>query len=76
VGAGLVILGDLSIQGNIKSVRSLAEPFQVAMDNGARRASLENKRNFLDVSGDIVERVDSIFFSDPMTAAMKGLGVT
>jgi len=35
---GLVILGDLSIQGNIKSVRTLSEPLQVAMDNGARRA--------------------------------------
>lgn len=77
VQAGLVILGDLSIQGNIKSVRSLAEPLQVAMDNGARRAlvPLENKRNFLDVSGDIVERVDPVFFSDPMTAAMKALGM-
>lgn len=78
VVAGLVILGDLSIQGNIKSVRSLAEPLQVAMDNGARRAliPLENKRNFLEVSGDIVERVDPVFFSDPMTAAMKSLGMT
>ena len=76
--AGLVILGDLSIQGNIKPLRSLAEPLQVAMDSGARRAliPLENKRNFLEVSGDIVERVDPIFFSDPMTAAMKGLGMT
>jgi ATP-dependent Lon protease len=76
--AGLVVLGDLSIQGNIKSVRSLSEPLQVAMDNGARRAlvPLENKRNFLDVSGEIVERVDPVFFSDPMTAAMKALGLT
>ncbi len=43
----------------------------------ARRAliPLENKRNFLDVSGDIVERVDPVCFSDPMTAAMKGLGM-
>ena len=75
---GLLILGDLSIQGNIKSVRSLAEPLQVGMDNGARRAliPLENKRNFLEVSGDIVERVDPVFFSDPMTAAMKALGMT
>lgn len=75
---GLVILGDLSIQGNIKSVRTLSEPLQVAMDNGARRAliPLENKRNFLEVSGDIVERVDPVFFSDPMTAAMKALGMT
>lgn len=78
VQAGLVILGDLSIQGNIKAVRSLAEPLQVAMDNGARRAlvPLGNKRNFLDVSGDIVERVDPVFYSDPMTAAMKALGMT
>mgnify|MGYP000260781642 FL=1 len=76
--AGLLILGDLSIQGNIKSLRSLVEPLQVGMDNGARRAlvPLENKRNFLEVSGDIVERVDPIFFSDPMTAAMKALGMT
>jgi ATP-dependent Lon protease len=78
VVAGLLVLGDLSIQGNIKSVRSLAEPLHVGMDNGARRAliPLENKRNFLEVSGDIVERVDPVFFSDPMTAAMKALGMT
>jgi hypothetical protein len=78
VQAGLVIRGDLSIQGNIKAVRSLAEPLQVAMDNGARRAlvPLENKRSFLEVSGEIVERVDPVFFSDPMTAAVKALGMT
>ena len=60
------------------SSRLLAEPLQIAMENGARRAliPLENKRNFLEVSGDIVERVDPIFYSDPMTAAMKCLGMT
>ncbi len=59
-------------------MRPLAEPLQVAMDNGARKAPirLENKRNFLEVSGDIVERVDPVFFSDPMTAAMRALGMT
>jgi ATP-dependent Lon protease len=77
VTAGLVVLGDLSIQGNIKPVTSLQEPLQVAMDNGARRAlvPLENKRSFLEVPGDIVERVDPVFYSDPMTAAMKALGM-
>lgn len=75
---GLLVLGDLSIQGNIKSLQSLAEVFQIGMDNGARRAliPLENKRNFLEISGDIVERVDPVFFSDPMTAAVKALGLT
>jgi len=58
-------------------MRSLAEPLQMAMDNGARRAliPIENKRNFLDVSADIVERVDPIFYSDPVTAALKALGI-
>src|SRR3954469_23584960 len=75
--AGLLVLGDLSIQGNIKAVRSLVEPLQVGMDNGAKRAliPIENKRNFLEVSGDIMERVDPIFYADPMTAAMKSLGL-
>lgn len=75
--AGLLILGDLSIQGNIKPLNSLAEPLQVGMDNGARYAliPIENKRNFLEVSGDIVERVNPIFYGDPLTAAMKGLGI-
>lgn len=74
---GLLILGDMSIQGNIKAATSLAEPLQIGMDNGARRVliPIENKRNFLDVSADIVERVDPIFYGDPMTVALKGLGV-
>ncbi len=76
VQPALLILGDLSIQGNIKAVRSLAEPLQTGMDNGARRALIpvENKRNFLDVSADIIERVDPIFYGDPQTAAIKALG--
>ena len=75
--AALLVTGDLSVQGNIKGLRSLVEPLQVAMDNGARRAliSLENKRNFLEVTGDIIEHVDPIFFGDPKTAAFKALGL-
>jgi ATP-dependent Lon protease len=73
----LLVLGDLSIQGNIKGVRSLVEPLQIGMDNGARRTliPIENKRHFLEVSADIMERVDPIFYGDPLTAAMKALGL-
>jgi ATP-dependent Lon protease len=75
--AGLIVLGDLSIQGNIKAVRSLAEPLQIGMDNGARCAliPLENKRHFLDVTSDVVERVDPIFYGEPFMAARKALGL-
>ena len=73
----LLILGDMSVQGNIKPLRSLTEPLQVAKDNGAKRAliPIENKRTFLEVSADIVEHVDPIFYGDPKTAAMKVLGL-
>ena len=78
VSPALLILGDMSVQGNIKPLRSLTEPLQVAKDNGAKRAliPIENKRNFLDVSADIMEHVDPIFYGDPKTAAMKVLGLT
>lgn len=75
VQSALLILGDMSVQGNIKPLRSLTEPLQVARDNGARRAliPIENKRNFLDVSSEIMEHVDPSFYGDPKTAAGKVL---
>jgi ATP-dependent Lon protease len=75
--AAMLVLGDVSVQGNIKGLRSLVEPLQIAMDNGAKKAliPLENKRSFLEVTGDIVEHVDPIFFGDPKTAAFKALGL-
>ncbi len=74
----LLVLGDLSIQGNIKPVRSLTEPLQVAMDNGGKRAliPIENKRQFLDVNPDVLEQVDPVFFGDMRQAAFKALGLT
>ena len=76
VSPGLLVLGDMSVQGTIKAVRSLVEPLRVAMDNGARRAlvPVENKRSFLEVSADVVERVDPIFYGDPKSAALKVVG--
>jgi ATP-dependent Lon protease len=73
----LVVMGQVTIQGHILGVRSLAEALQAIMDNGAKRVLLptENKRHFLDVSGEVVEKVDPIFYSDPLTAAIKALGL-
>jgi ATP-dependent Lon protease len=73
----LVVLGDVTIQGNLAPVRSLAEALQAVTDNGAKRVLLpvESKRQFLEVSGDVIERVDLVFYSDPLTAAIKALGL-
>ena len=74
---GMLVLGDISIQGNVKAARSLVEPLQLAMDNGARRALIpsENKRHFFNVSSDIVEAIDPIFYGDMRQAAFKALGL-
>jgi len=46
-------------------------------DDGAKKVMIpvQNKRNFLEVSGDIMEQVDPIFYSDPQTAVLKALGL-
>jgi ATP-dependent Lon protease len=77
VAAGTIVLGDLSVQGNIKPVRSLAEPLQVAMDNGCRRALIpvENKQSYMDVSEEVAEQVDPIFYGDPRAAVIKAMGL-
>ena len=67
----------MSVQGNVKAVRSLTEPLQVAMDNGAKRAliPIENKRQFLDVNPEVLEHVDPIFYGGVRQAAFKALGL-
>lgn len=75
---GLLVLGDMSIQGNLKAARSLSEPLQVGMDNGAKRAliPIENKRQFLEVNPEVLEHVDPIFYGDLRQAAFKALGLS
>ena len=74
--SGLVVLGEMTIQGTILPLRSLVEPLQVIVDNGARKVlvPISNKRQVLEVPGDLLERVDPIFYSDPLSAALKAIG--
>jgi ATP-dependent Lon protease len=74
---GLVVLGQMTLQGNIQPLTSLIEPLQVIMDNGGKRVLIPtgNRRQFMEVPGDVLERVDPIFYSEPLQAALKGLGM-
>jgi ATP-dependent Lon protease len=73
--AGTVVLGDLSVQGNIKGVNSVMEPLQVAMENGATRAliPLANKSQVANLPEEVVERLDLVFYGDPDRALSKAL---
>ena len=73
----LVILGEMSIHGALLRVDSLAERLQLAMDNGAKRVLLpsENKRDFADIPSDILDKMQIIFYSDPINAAFRAMGL-
>jgi ATP-dependent Lon protease len=78
VQSSLVVLGEMTIQGNIMPLRTLTEPLQLIMDNGAKRVliPLSNRRQMLEIPPDVLERVDPIFYSDPLAAALKALGMS
>jgi ATP-dependent Lon protease len=78
VQAGLVVLGEMTIHGNILPVRGLMEPLRVIMDNGAKKVLIpvSNKRDFLEVPGEVMEKVDPIFYSEPLQAALKAVGIS
>lgn len=73
----LVVLGEMSLRGGLQPVGSLTERLQLAMDNRARRVllPLENKRDFLDVPGDVLDKLQIIFYSDPSNAAFRAMGL-
>jgi len=75
VEGGTVILGDLSIQGNVKAPGSIAETLQVAVDNGALRAlvPVANKNQVALLPEEVVEKLDISFYGDLDRAVVKGL---
>jgi ATP-dependent Lon protease len=75
VAGGTVILGDLTIQGNIKAPVSIAEPLQVALDNGALRAlvPVANKKQVALLPEEVVEKLDVAFYGDVDRAVVKAL---
>lgn len=73
--AGTVVLGDVTVQGNVKGVPSLAEPVQVSLDNGALRVlvPLANKAQIAGLSEDAVENLDLVFYGDVDRAVGKAV---
>ncbi|MBN1935997.1 MAG: protease Lon-related BREX system protein BrxL [Anaerolineae bacterium] len=73
----LVVLGEMSLRGGVQGVGSLTERLQLAMDNGARRVLLpvESKRALFDAPGDVLDKLQIIFYSDPINAAFRAMGL-
>lgn len=73
----LAVMGDMSLGGTIVPVRNLAESMQVAFDAGAKRILLpmSSVSDISTVPGELFAKFQTGFYSDPVDAAFKALGV-
>lgn len=73
----MVVLGTMSLGGNIVPVENLAESLQVAADAGAKRLLLPmaSVGDIPTIPGELFAKFQTSFYSDPVNAVFKALGV-
>lgn len=77
VQSQLVVLGDMSLGGSIVPADNIAETLQVAFDSGAKRILLpmSSVKDIQSIPGELFAKFQTSFYSDPIDAVFKGLGV-
>jgi ATP-dependent Lon protease len=73
----MVVMGDMSLGGTTTPARNLAESLQVAFDAGAKRILLPmcSVTDIPTVPGELFAKFQTSFYSDPVDAVFKALGV-
>ncbi len=73
----LVVLGSMSLGGNVVPVENLADSLQVAFDSGAKRILLPmaSVRDIPSVPGELFAKFQTSFYADPVDSVFKALGV-
>jgi ATP-dependent Lon protease len=77
VRSQMVVLGDMSLGGTIVPASNLAELLQVAFDSGAKKIliPMSSVGDIQAVPGELFAKFQTSFYSDPVDAAFKALGV-
>ena len=73
----MVVLGNMSLGGTIVKTDNLAGTLQVAFDAGAKRilVPMSNVGDIQTIPGELFAKFQTSFYSDPVDAAFKALGV-
>lgn len=73
----MVVLGSMSLGGNVIPVENLAESLQMAFDSGAKRILLPmaSVRDIPTIPGELFAKFQTSFYADPTDAVFKALGV-
>ena len=74
----MVVLGNMSLGGNLVPVENLAESLQVALDAGAKRILLPmaSVKDIPTIPGELFAKFQTGFYADPTDAVFKALGVS
>jgi ATP-dependent Lon protease len=77
VQSQMVVLGEMSLGGIVQKVDGLAETLQLALDAGARKVLLPmaNAADIATVPPELFTKFQTAFYSDPVDAVYKALGV-
>jgi ATP-dependent Lon protease len=61
----------------LQKVSSLPERLQLALEAGAKRILIpsENKRDIADVPDEVLNKLQPVFYTDPMHAAIRAMGL-
>ena len=72
----MVVLGTMSLGGNVVPVSNLAETLQVAFDTGAKRILLPmaSVSDIPSVPGELFAKFQTSFYADPVDAVFKAMG--
>lgn len=76
VQSQIVVLGSMSLGGNIIPVENLAESLRIALDSGAKKVLIPSSSvaDFQTVPGELLSKFQSSFYADPIDAVFKALG--
>ncbi len=77
VRSSLVVLGSMSLMGELVPVNSLVDKLQLASDAGANQILLpaKNKKDLGKVPDELLDGVELIFYRDPVNAASKAMDI-
>ncbi len=77
VQSRMICLGDMSLGGNIIPAENFAQSLQTGFDAGARRIliPMSSVGDIPTIPGELFAKFQTNFFSDPVDAAFKALGV-
>ncbi len=77
VQSQFVVLGSMSLGGNIIPVENVAESYQVAADSGGKRLLLPmaSVRDIPTIPGELFAKFQTSFYSDPIDAVFKAFGM-